>query len=296
MELSGENLLHYKQKLIDCLRTFDEFCSSHNLKYFAAYGTALGAIRHHGFIPWDDDIDVFMPRKDYEKLLSLKDEIKKDYYYVYDPSDEGYYKQFAKMVDMKTSLWELKEIPFMIGVFIDIFPLDFSPLEFRQAILLKKKHTSYYWNLKRAEDNHTWKDVFNSIFKKSGVKLFIRELYSMIWLKNKRCLLKKKFDALDKLIRQYPDNNLVTSYWGVYKEKEVMPKIWFEGFVEVPFENYKIRVPINYEAYLTNIYGDYMKMPPKEKQKTHHKHYYYNLDKRMSIEEAVKYLNLNKNK
>lgn len=192
MDLVGNDFKRYKEILLKSLKYFDNFCNKHNLLYYAAYGTALGAIRHHGFIPWDDDIDVFMPRKDYEKLLSLKEEIKKDHYYVFDPSDQGYYKQFAKMVDMKTSLWELKEIPFMIGVFIDIFPLDFSPLGFRNAILLKKKHTSYYWNLKRAEDNHTWKDVFNSIFKQSGIKLFMKELYSMIWLKNRRGMLKKK--------------------------------------------------------------------------------------------------------
>ena len=115
------NLSEIKKIELDILRAFRSFCEKNSLRYFLAYGTLLGAVRHGGFIPWDDDIDVAMPRTDYERFLK---EFRDERYEVYDLSKKGYFYPFAKLCDTTTVLIEEMSVKNSIGVYIDIFPMD----------------------------------------------------------------------------------------------------------------------------------------------------------------------------
>ena len=100
----------YKEILLKTMKAFIAFCKEHDIEYMAAYGTILGTIRHKGLIPWDDDIDVFMTRENYEKFLQFKKDVFKTGYEIIDKNDKGYYLPFAKFCDANSTIWEKKEI------------------------------------------------------------------------------------------------------------------------------------------------------------------------------------------
>lgn len=107
------------------MKSFDRLCTDNQLQYFASSGTAIGAIRHKGFIPWDDDIDVYMPRADYNRLMLLRKTLSGSGYAIKDLGDNEYIYAFAKYYDARTTIIETNEFPkCVIGVYIDIFPLD----------------------------------------------------------------------------------------------------------------------------------------------------------------------------
>ena len=117
-------MTEFQEKLLQTFEAFSQFCKANNLTYYAAYGTCLGAVRHHGFIPWDDDIDVYMKREDYERLLSVRDQLNGTKWSVSDFRDGNYPYSFGKFYATDCSVWELRQFPFIIGPWIDIFPLD----------------------------------------------------------------------------------------------------------------------------------------------------------------------------
>lgn len=100
--------------------------------YFS--GSAIGVVRHKGMIPWDDDIDIVMPREDYNRLLDLKVQFNNTGYDVVSLRDYGYYTTFAKIIDKNTTIWERKEWPFLIGVYIDVFPMDVTDVDEKQFL------------------------------------------------------------------------------------------------------------------------------------------------------------------
>ena len=116
----------YKSKVLEVLKYTIKFCEKNNLKYYLADGSALGCVRHKGYIPWDDDIDIYMPRKDYNRLISLKEKVSLDGYTVKSLKDKNYYLTFAKIYDSNTTVWEFKDCPDILGVYVDIFPLDLT--------------------------------------------------------------------------------------------------------------------------------------------------------------------------
>ena len=138
----------FKRILLKTLEDFILLCEEKNLRYYAAFGTVLGAVRHGGMIPWDDDIDVYMPREDYNRLLSMRNDLKNDYELV-DLENDGYYQDFAKFVNRKTTIIESKEIPFVCGIYIDIFPLD----QWNKAYIDSEK------------DNEEFNKAYNTYFK-----------------------------------------------------------------------------------------------------------------------------------
>ncbi len=256
------------------LKHLKNVCEKNNLKYYLAYGTLLGAVRHKGFIPWDDDIDVALPYDDYMKLIGILQNDKK--YVVIDPyhNKECYY-YFSKLVDPKTIMFEDKlKLINKMGVFIDIFPICNLPDD-------EKKRKNYVIKINKMikmAKRQSWAEsyyVSNNIIK-SLIKFFLflpQHIFSVVTNNNKRIL---------KMIDQSSKNgsNFVVTGPGIYGINEIINKEVFETGSLVEFENELFQAPKDWNIVLTKTYGNYMELPPEEKRINPHitKAYYRNND------------------
>ena len=251
-------------KLLSMLKQFHDVCVENGLTYYMVGGTLLGAVRHQGFIPWDDDVDVAMPRADYNKLkvkasslLPINLEIK---FYENTPNSPMHY---VKLIDKGTTLIENKYRNYYEGVYIDVFPLDGAP---SNLSLLKKtqRKAGRYQSLIM---NHCYTDG------RSG----IRKIYGLF---AKMLDLNKLHNNLEKHLSKYSfdTSELVGNYLGSYGIREFVPKEYFGSPRLYAFEDAQLYGPENYDAYLKNIYGDYMKLPPEEKRINTHQYYYVDLN------------------
>lgn len=247
------------------LKEFDSFCRGHNLKYSLAFGTLLGAVRHQGFIPWDDDIDVYMLREDYEKFLELRNQFNSEYYvqnYLIDESNFPFTK--VRKNNTKMVMKSAENDTYHQGVWIDIFPLDSIPKNMEQAakisdksaLLLAVVTSNSFSKVKAAGSfvNKSLRFMFylgNMIF---GKQFFIRKYER---------LLKTQYDS-DKLYC------LTDSVYGKFYNAPVLSRMHFEDMKYLDFEGLPCMVMNHYEAYLKGQYGDYMQYPPKEQQYPHH--------------------------
>lgn len=245
---------------LDILKKFDKICKENNLEYSLAYGTMIGAVRHKGFIPWDDDIDVYMKREDYERLLSLR--YNDDNYEIkcYRYSDDYYYL-YSKMIDKSTYLEESWRAEKNMGVYIDIFPIDYvnfstdgEALENEKNALKKKVDKLFILSglLGHKLSHH----------KGFNLRYITKLLFMLITLPFRRLIL-KKIDLMlaDTVDGQYciqnMDNNIFTS--------DV-----FDGITYCDFEDFKAPIYERYDEILKAEYGDYMTPPPIEQQKSVH--------------------------
>ena len=263
----------YKQILVGVLKSFETICVNNSLSYFARAGTALGAIRHHGIIPWDDDIDVFMPRKDYQKFLSISQENNGGKYKVAKMGDKDYIYPFAKMYDANTSLVEMKAFPkCCLGVYIDIFPLDEVYGSFDDIKVTKKSYDKLFSDYQATFLRPNLRYVLHRLRHNSIVEV-IRMLYYAYCPNRSKEVARTRFKHFDQKWAEQSGDKLLCHH-GMYRlDRELMPKKWFEKFEYVPFETTKIRVMQDYDSYLSHLFGDYMTPPPLEQQKSHHFHY-----------------------
>ena len=244
----------YKQRLLSLLKSFQDLCAKYDLDYFAAYGTVIGAVRHHGFIPWDDDIDVYMPRESYDKLLELFVNISNNDYELLTWHKKGYYQPFSKFCDLHSSICPFSDMSVIMGVFIDVFPLD--------RMDGSARFCSYY-----------------SAFYRRLIRLYKEKEHV-----GKGYMIKKLIENIEK---GFLRGKRVVSTCGPYRQKEVFGKQVFESSIDVPFDRLTIKVPLNYDAYLSQLYGDWGKLPPKEKQVSNHDIYYANFNTRLTKEQII---------
>lgn len=259
-----------KQLMIEVLDAYAKFCDKHQLSYYLTYGTLLGAVRHQGFIPWDDDVDVMMPRPDYEKLLELtKDGLAPSMRIDSFKRSPGYIYPFAKIIHEDTLLIE-DLYDYKAGVYLDIFPIDGLP---EDPELRKKKYHKmgvYRKLLSLAyKRKHHWDNPLKNIMMKILIQLI--HLYG-----NKRIL-----ELIDKEVRSidFDDSSIIGIIaWG-YGGKEACLKEEFIPQIELPFETLKAKAPANTHAWLTQVYGDYMTPPPLDKRSSPHINTIFWLDK-----------------
>ena len=245
---------------LEILREVAAFCDAHGVRYYLACGTALGAVRHDGFIPWDDDIDLALPRPDYERFLSL---FRSEKHTVLDSRfDDRYPYAFAKVSDNATCLVENIEQPFPMGVYIDLFPIDGLPANEAE----RKRHLKRIaWDLRIL----SWKRISGE--KKVG---FAHKLVQIAAKKAlKRVPVKTLVRRLDSDARRYAYEDspyaahLVTSsIWG----SDVKPKRVFDNPVRHRFEDGEYWLPGNIDEYLRIEYGDYMQLPPEKDRIARH--------------------------
>lgn len=260
-----------QNKLFSMLIWFQEICKKENLIYYALGGTALGDIRHNGFIPWDDDIDLGMPRDSYNKLKTVFKDYNSEHYCIEFPgSNSDFIYPFCKIYDKTTTLIENARGHAKRGVFIDVFPLDGIGDTVEESI---KKYKSFNKRI----------DLLNTMIcePRKG-----RSWYKNIAIRVSHCIPKFLLST-DRLIEdinnaaeqvRYFEKNYIVNWFGQWKTREICKKSWFGTPVLHEFESGMICVPQYTHEYLKNVYGDYMKLPPKEKQVTHHDYVYINLN------------------
>lgn len=244
---------------LELLLEIKEFCNKHNIQFYLIGGTLLGAVRHKGFIPWDDDIDIYMPRPHYDRFIKLYNaEINNNILYEYS-TDKNYRYMFAKLCKRGTKLIEkIADGRVNMGVFVDIFPIDGlgnSESEGKAIIDEIKPYTriNMYLLMKSFAKASRW--------YKQLPKLL---MYTYSKMHNP----KKIRDKINKIARTYDyDSSLyVGSFIDIAEYKRVMPKSIFSDVAYLEFEGYEFPTPIQYREWLTRFYGDYMKLPPVSQQ------------------------------
>lgn len=255
------NSFEYKQILLETMDIFDSFCRSNNLTYYLIGGSLLGGIRHKGFIPWDDDIDVGMPRKDYDIFVSM---FKGDntIRFIDCFNTNNYYLPYGKLCNYKVDLHENINSKLHIGAYLDIFPLDFirNPNDKKlKRILEPNRFIKMLTSLKYTPLNKKTNIIKNTIILTCRM-LCPFSLNKIARIKTKRA---KKIASLD-------ETNYICCLFGIYGLKEIVDYNFFSKTIEVDFEGRKYLAPCGYDGYLKHIYGDYMRLPPEEKRVTHH--------------------------
>lgn len=250
-----------KTVLLEVLEAIHQYCSKHKLSYALCGGALIGAIRHGGFIPWDDDIDIIMPRNDYEVLMKDFNSENDRYILHCLRNDKEYNLPFAKIEDTHTILVEKSNSGKEMGISVDIFPADLMGLDIDSSrkIVSKLKIIKTLYKGKLVRPNKR-----NSIVKIIGmysVKLFcfpisLRRLAEII---EKKCLHAGIEDA----------KYMGCLCWG-YGEKEIMPCELFDEYTTICFEGKSFMTFNMYDYYLKKIYGDYMQLPPIEKRCSPH--------------------------
>lgn len=256
------SLQEIKEIELDILKMFHSFCIENNIKYYLSHGTLLGAIRYKKFIPWDDDVDLLIPRKDYDRMLSIFKDNERYRLFAFE-KDSKYSYPFAKLCDMTTRKDEFGyDNGVELGVDIDLFPLDAWDDDIERA----KKEVKYIGkNMFRLGLTKLKKpDSVNPIkrFVKSIIMTFCKILGSKHFIKK---IFKASYNE-----KQKGSKYLGCKVWCVYGEKGIIPAEVFADTVDIEFEGEKFPAPKDYDTYLTCLYGDYLPEPPKEKQKTHH--------------------------
>lgn len=259
-----------KQVELEILTNVADFCDKHEIQYFLAYGTLIGAVRHKGFIPWDDDIDIWMPRADYNRFLKIYNKENSDSQYkVISPYDKISRHSFVKVIDTRTAKIEsgIDYSNGYLGVDVDVFPLDGQPDDdgdFKKFYNKKYLYYKLHNNSISAMNFGSWKyRIYKLAF--FGTKPF------------KNVFLRK----CDNIARKYTYENskLIGAVSTIYNSKKNRyKKDWFNDSITVDFENKKFKIPVGYDEILTQMYGDYMQLPPIEKQVTHHSNNTYWLE------------------
>ena len=247
------SLNEVKRIELEILVRFDSFCRNNKLRYSLAYGSLIGAIRHKGFIPWDDDIDIWMPRPDYDVLVSTFNDNR---FILLCHEKCEYWQEFGKITDSRTLAIPTNNKG--MGVFVDVFPIDGLPPKSEQ---FKKKILWLYNIYKRMRRVNVWK-IDNSI---SSVLYKIMELFYPT---------RKLFDKFEEKKKSYSFLHSETS-WDLYIQFESSD---FDKVIDLEFEGEKFHCLENYDKYLRMYYGEYMTYPPVEKRVSGHNYKYYVVD------------------
>ncbi|MBF6977546.1 LicD family protein [Aerococcaceae bacterium zg-BR22] len=259
------SLKEIQQIELTLLQKFINICDYQNINYSLGGGSLLGCIRHGGFIPWDDDIDIMMMRSDYEKFheYCMNNDTEFDYYSF--QSNPDYYKFFSKISDKTTFIIDdIVKTPKKMGVSIDIFPIDNLGNTKEDAVNFMKKTMI----LRELINASSWKK-----YRKSSTKGLIYEPIRLAFFILSRLIssqkLMSKVENINTLYKNV-NTNYAGCIYGVYRNREIMSKEVFSDYIIKKFENTNVKIIKRYDEYLTSLYGDYMQLPPKDKQVTHH--------------------------
>lgn len=270
MDNSDEILYQMQQKQLSMLHELDRVCKKNGLKYALSSGTCLGAVRHGGFIPWDDDIDVYMSWSDAEELAKHQNDFESKYFVQSYKTDPKFPSSHYRLCDSSTScfLQETQNLDVNHGIFIDIYIYyPFPDNKFRaQKIIL---------------DSFIYRILVAGSGPKNHGKLAnsLGTIVSKLYSGSRR---KKKIEAIENEYKYNGGKKYVATYFGrdVSLTKSIVyPVEWFENPCDLKFEDMEVPCPGDPRAYCVKQYGEsYMQLPPEEKRKPHHDFIYFSVD------------------
>lgn len=255
MKLDDNMLKRLQQEELEILKEFVGVCEKLNLKYYIIGGTLLGAVRHGGFIPWDDDIDIGMPRKDYEVFIKEAQELLPAHYFIQNLYTEpGFVQNFTKLRNSNTTCIEIDVRRWKInhGICIDVFPLDYR-VKHKE---LEKFYAKAFF-IRNIILNEAWSENF-------FIRAFVAPILKLFFPLNK--LLRYR----EEMYKSGTDKEYLCSNCSATKTKFGSPAWWYGEGVPMKFEDIEVIAPSEYDKLLTSVYGDYMRLPPVEQQQGHH--------------------------
>lgn len=258
--MANYNINDVHKHILRIAKTMHSVCQEHNLRYYIWAGTMIGAIRHKGFIPWDDDIDIAMPRADYNLLIkNAKQWLPQPFEFVCAENDDQYPLPFGKIQNASTTLIERMHLKYIGGIYLDVFPIDGAP----EGWLKRKMHFAKYEYYKRVLYLIHRDPYKHGHGPSSWLPLLCRKIYNMKQIQEHIKTLLQKYDY-DKcrLVADYDDGS-----------KGTLLKSTLGTPTPYTFEDTMLNGVADYNTYLSNKYGNYMAIPPLEQQRQHNFHY-----------------------
>ena len=264
MENKELSLKEIQQGSFEVLKEIKKICDENNIIYYLIYGTLLGAVRHKGFIPWDDDIDIMMPRKDYERFVKYCIKHKKDlepFQLIHYKTNKNYIYPIARMSDSRYKIVDnIKD--YGLGLFVDIYPfdgIDDNDLEYIDEVYKIDQSEMIAGRIENIQqDESFFKNLYINHLKKVGVSSILKDL--------------------DKKAQKYSyekSDKVKCTCWEIKTIKSIDKKFIDKGERELTFNNISFRVPYDYDKVLKLYYNDYMKLPPENERIGHHNYKAY---------------------
>ena len=263
--LSEEELKEVQAVEKEMLVQLINICQKYNLKYYIAYGTLIGVVRHKGFIPWDDDIDVLIPRKDYDVFINIAQKELPQYMFVQNEiTDPDYLGGFTKIRNSNTTFIEINNMKRRMnhGIYIDVFPLDNCP---------SSRLGQFVYNLRKRLLFLRLRCEF--VIVEGGIR-HNKSISGLIQLASKILRvfspnLERLFANTEKYLRGIKDTGLVCNFYAYIKNDKYKSE-WFQEGIKMQFEDIEVIVPKEYDSFLTYQYRDYMKFPKIEDRVSRH--------------------------
>lgn len=253
---------------LEILKQVADLCEELNLRYFLAWGTLIGAIRHKGFIPWDDDVDIMMPRPDYDKLLEYLSSSKLPNLTLFNRQTCSEYPYMISRISDDRYILEMEnEKSVGMGIFIDIYPMDGMGSTLEEALKFGAYTDRQASLCYQATRDHFAMETTTSLIR----KIIKRPVF---WYA--KVVGKDKFqDNIERYMSQHTIEYDKAEWvgdlvWLSGGAREILKREWLDGFEMAPFEQYHFRIPKMYDPVLKQTYGDYMKLPPETERVGHH--------------------------